>query len=105
GVLYHLRYPFTALKTLADLTPQGVRMIVETGIFADDNKRALLFCPVGEESPYEPSSVTFYNRKGMIDTLMTFGFRTDAVDYKDEKHRMVVDGRIVRGTFLCTKDS
>ena len=105
GVLYHLRYPFTAFKTLSDLLPDGGRMIVETAIFADDDKRALLFCPVGEESPYEPTSVTFYNRKGMVDSLRTFGLRTDAVDYVDEHQRQLTDGAIIRGTFLCTKDS
>jgi SAM-dependent methyltransferase len=103
GVLYHLRYPFTALSTLADLLPEGGRMIIETGIFADDDQRALLFCPVGKESPYEPSSVTFYNRKGMIDSLKTFGLRTDATDYQSDKDRKRSDGAIVRGTFLCTK--
>lgn len=105
GVLYHLRYPFTALKTLSELLPDGGRMIVETGIFADEDKRALLFCPIGKESPYEPSSVTFYNRKGLIDTLRSFGLRTDAVDYKTDKDRKRSDGEIIRGTFLCTKDS
>jgi SAM-dependent methyltransferase len=105
GVLYHLRYPFTALKTLADLLPDGGRMIIETGIFADDNKRSLLFCPVGSESPYEPSSVSFYNRKGMVDSLRTFGLKTDAADYQSDKDRNRTDGAIVRGTFLCTKDS
>jgi SAM-dependent methyltransferase len=103
GVLYHLRYPFTALSTLADLLPEGGRMLIETGIFADDDKRALLFCPVGKESPYEPSSVTFYNRKGMIDSLRTFGLRIDATDYRSDKDRKCTDGSIIRGTFLCTK--
>jgi len=103
GVLYHLRYPFTALSTLADLLPEGGRMVIETGIFADEDKRALLYCPVGKESPYEPSSVTFYNRKGMIDSLRTFGLRTDATDYKSDKDRKTTDGSVIRGTFLCTK--
>jgi SAM-dependent methyltransferase len=103
GVLYHLRYPFLALNTLAELLLEGGRMIIETGIFADDDERALLFCPVGQESPYEPSSVTFYNRKGLIDSLRTFGLRTDAVDYKSDKDRRRTDGAIIRGTFLCTK--
>jgi len=105
GVLYHLRYPFTALKTLTNLLPDRGRMIVETAIFADDDKRALLFCPVGEESPYEATSVTFYNRKGMVDTLRTFGLRTDAVDYINKDERQLTDGAIIRGTFLCTKDT
>ena len=105
GVLYHLRYPFTALKTLSDLLPDGGRMIVETGVFADDDKRALLFCPVGGESPYEASSVSFYNRKGMIDTLRTFGLHTDAVDYISDSDSRRTDGAVIRGTFLCTKNS
>ena len=105
GVLYHLRFPFSALKTLSDLMPDGGRMIIETGIFADENKRALLFCPVGEESPYEPSSVTFYNRKGLRDTLETFGLRVDATEYQSSKDANRTDGAIVRGSFLCTKDT
>ena len=56
-------------------------------------------------STYEPSSVTFYNRKGLTDTLQTFGLRVDAIDYKNDKDRKRTDGTVVRGTFLCTKDS
>jgi 2-polyprenyl-3-methyl-5-hydroxy-6-metoxy-1,4-benzoquinol methylase len=29
GVLYHLRYPFSALRTLADLVVEGGRMIID----------------------------------------------------------------------------
>jgi hypothetical protein len=104
-VLYHLRFPFTALKGLADLLPEGGRMLIETGIFADEDKRALLFCPIGAESPYEPSSVTFFNRKGLADSLQTFGLRVDATEYQSDKDRRRNDGAIVRGSFLCTKDS
>jgi tRNA (mo5U34)-methyltransferase len=105
GVLYHLRYPFTALRTLADLVPDGGRMIIETGILADDDRRALLFCPVGEESPYDRSSVSFYNRKGLTDTLKTFGFRVDTTEYHSDADRQRTDAAIIRGCFLCTKDS
>jgi hypothetical protein len=76
-----------------------------TGILADDDGRALLFCPVGEESPYERSSVSFYNRKGMIDTLHTFGFRVDTTDYHNDADRHRTDGAVIRGSFLCTKES
>lgn len=103
GVLYHLRYPFLALRTLSSLLIDRGRMVVETALFADTDERALLFCPVGEESPYEPSSVSFYNRKGLIDTLGSFGLRVDATDYISEEDRRRADGSIVRGTFLCTK--
>jgi SAM-dependent methyltransferase len=104
GVLYHLRYPFTALKTLADLVPDRGRMIIETEILADDDQRALLFCPAGEESPCEPSSVSFYNRKGLTDTLKTFGFRVDTTEYQSDADRQRTDAAIIRGSFLCTKD-
>jgi SAM-dependent methyltransferase len=75
GVLYHLRYPFWALKLIRDvLTDDGV-MVLETAILVDDNRHALLYCPTGSESPYEPTSVTFYNRKGLHDTLTSLRFR------------------------------
>ena len=80
-------------------------MIVETAIFADDDKRALLFCPIGEDSPYKRSSVTFYNRKGLIDSLLSFGLRTDESDWRSEKDRRRSDGTVIRGSFLCTKDN
>jgi SAM-dependent methyltransferase len=103
GVLYHLRYPFLAIKKLSELLPDGGRMIIETAIFADDDQRSLLYCPVGEESPYEPSSVTFFNRKGLSDTLGSFGLGVDATDYMREEDRQRTDGRVLRGMFLCTK--
>jgi hypothetical protein len=105
GVLYHLRYPFTALKILSDLMANGARMIIETGIFADNEKRALLFCPTGKERPYDRSSVTFFNRKGLVDSLCSFGLRTDAIDYQSAEDRARADHSIIRGTFLCTKDT
>jgi len=105
GVLYHLRYPFIALKTLADLVPHGGRMIIETVILADDDRRALLFCPAAEESPCESSSVTFYNRKGLTDTLKTFGFRVDTTEYLRDADSQRADAAIIRASFLCTKDT
>ncbi len=105
GVLYHLRYPFNAFKTLCDLLPDGGRMIVETVIFADDDQRALLFCPLKKDHPWKRSSVTLYNRKGLIDSLTTFGLRTDETDWISEKDRRRSDGSLIRGAFLCTKDS
>jgi SAM-dependent methyltransferase len=103
GVLYHLRYPFEALNILAGLCVDGGQFLLETGIYADTDERALLFCPIGEESPYEPSSVTFFNRKGMVDTLKSFGLVVEEVDYVTEEDRKQTDGRVVRGTFRCRK--
>lgn len=104
GVLYHLRYPFQALRVIADMLKDGGQLIVETGIYADDDKRPLLFCPVGEESPYEASSPTFFNRKGMSDTLKSFGLRVTEMVYRRDDHSKVRDGRVIRMSFLCTKD-
>jgi SAM-dependent methyltransferase len=79
GLLYHLRYPMWGLKLIRDvLAPAGL-LVLETAVLVDDNARALLFCPVGAESPYEPSSCTFFNLKGLEDTLATIGFRVLSV--------------------------
>jgi SAM-dependent methyltransferase len=78
GVLYHLRHPFWALKLVRDLLTDGGTLVLETAVLADDNRHALLFCPVGAESPYEPTSVTFFNRKGLRDTLTSMGFAVGA---------------------------
>lgn len=74
GVLYHLRYPFWALKLLRDVTAPAGTLVLETAVLADENRHALLFCPTGAESPYEPTSCTFFNRKGLHDTLTSMGF-------------------------------
>src|SRR5207249_4521134 len=75
GVLYHLRYPFWALKLIRDVLADDGVMVLETAVLADDNRHALLYCPTGGESPYEPTSVTFFNRKGLHDTLESMQFR------------------------------
>lgn len=75
GVLYHLRYPFWALKLVKDLLANDGVLVLETAILWDDNRHALMFCPTGEESPYEATSCTFFNRKGLHDTLTSMGFR------------------------------
>jgi SAM-dependent methyltransferase len=78
GVLYHLRYPFWALKLIREVMVEDGLLVIETAVLADDNRHALLFCPCGKESPYEPSSCTFFNRKGLHDTLTSMGFRVES---------------------------
>jgi tRNA (mo5U34)-methyltransferase len=75
GLLYHLRYPMWGLKLIRDVLVPAGQLVLETAVLVDDNARALLFCPVGADSPYEPSSCTFFNLKGLEDTLATLGFR------------------------------
>ncbi len=76
GVLYHLRYLFWGLKVLRDLiNPNGI-LIVETAIFYGATERPMVYCPIGSESQYEPTSCTFFNKKGLTDSLSTLGWKT-----------------------------
>ena len=77
GVLYHLRYPFWGLKKVIDCLAEGGRLLVETGILVDTKgtrDTEFLFCPVGN-SPYEPTSCTFFNERGLVTTLESLGLR------------------------------
>jgi SAM-dependent methyltransferase len=85
GVLYHLRYPFWALKRVRDVVVDHGKIIIETGILDAWDTHALLFCPTGAESPYEPTSVAFFNTKGLIDTLFSLGITVRHVDYLHER--------------------
>jgi hypothetical protein len=40
----------------------------------------LLYCPIDEESPYEPTSVSFFTIKGLTDTLSSLGIRVESVN-------------------------
>ena len=73
GVLYHLRYPIMALKLISDILEEGGWLILETAVLRADEENAILFCPIGEESPYEGTSCTFFNQKAMVDTLRSIG--------------------------------
>lgn len=106
GVLYHLRYPFEAMRIMRDLLSERGRLIVETAVFADANRHAYLYCPIGDENPYDPTSVTFFNLKGLRDSLTSFGLVTESVvlqcafkpDPTDQKK--VID----RVCVVCRKD-
>lgn len=76
GVLYHLRYPFWGLKKIADCLKPGGELLIESGMLVDTpetESSELLFCPV-ENSPYEETSCTFFNRHGLTTTMKSFGF-------------------------------
>lgn len=123
GVLYHLRYPFTSLKVVRDMLNPGGKLILETAVlrswkFTNLEKLALLFCPTEAESPYEPTSVTFFNTKGLNDSLRTLHYKPESVNYlyddvvrkemplfkKFKRYLMFLYKRyfIDRGTFVCT---
>ncbi len=70
GVLYHLRYPFWGLKKVTDcLSDKGI-LLIESGMLVGPTykNKDFLYCPV-EESPYEPTSCAFFNRKGLSTTM------------------------------------
>lgn len=78
GVLYHLRYPFWGLRAIRDILKIGGHLLIETAIWVGERKNAMLFCPIGEDNPYAPdgTSCTFFNEKGLVDTLTSLGFQT-----------------------------
>ena len=53
GVLYHLRYPFYSFKKIKDILNNDGKLILETGIYLDDNKRSMLYCPIENDSEFE----------------------------------------------------
>jgi len=85
GVLYHLRYPFWGLRAIRDVLRIGGDLLIDTPIWEGDPNNALLYCPIGNESPYEPSSCAFFNEKGLVDTLTSMGFETVAMEYLKRK--------------------
>lgn len=108
GVIYHLRYPFLGLRRVRDLLPNGGTLIVETATFADDNRLPLMLCPIGHDSPYEPTSCTFFNIKGFIDTARSLGL--GVTDHRSYANVPAYDPRsegplpIDRTVFTCIRD-
>jgi SAM-dependent methyltransferase len=80
GVLYHLRYPFLALRIIRQVMKEGGLLLLETAVWRGGGRHAMLYCPIGEDSPYEPTSCTFFNEKGLVDSLGSFGFKTESVE-------------------------
>lgn len=81
GVLYHLRYPIWGLHRVVSVLRDGGTILIETGILDGLDEHALMYCPIGAESPYERSSVTFFNVKGLIDTLSSIGVTVDDIRF------------------------
>jgi SAM-dependent methyltransferase len=77
GLLYHLRFPFLALKKLTDcLTDQGT-ILVEAHMLADPRYEEFefLYCPVFRHPWDDPTSCTLFNKKGLCATLESFQCR------------------------------
>src|SRR5262249_46689676 len=97
GLLYHLRYPFWALKLVRDVLKEDGHLILETAIMVDSNDHAMLHCPIGSDSPYEPTSCTFFNMKGLTDTLQSLGLCVRNCDFLVNMHLEVNKQKVARG--------
>lgn len=108
GVVYHLRYPFLALRMVRDLLKPGGTLLVETATYVDANRLPLLLCPTGAASPYEPTSCSFFNIKGFIDTAQSLGLRVTHHGslMNLPPHDQTKEGKlpIDRTVFLCRRD-
>ena len=62
------------LRRIRDLCREGSVLLVETATFADANRFPLMLCPTGRDSPYEPTSCTFFNIAGFTQTVRSIGF-------------------------------
>lgn len=101
GVLYHLRYPFLAIKKISELLVEGGTLILETAIWNNHNDIPLVYCPNPKDSPYKGgSSVTFFNRKGLRDNLEVYGF--EDMEFLPNKYEDYQTG-ITRASLRCNK--
>jgi SAM-dependent methyltransferase len=122
GVLYHLRYPFYALKIVTNLLKNDGVLILETAILNQDNNNAFLYCPINNDGPYGSTSCTFFNRKGLTDTLQSIGMKVTGykLSIKENFFKNIIKkilnlffdktflGKnlisVCRGIFICKKD-
>jgi SAM-dependent methyltransferase len=94
GVLYHLRHPMNGLAVLARALKPGGKMYIESGMLDQLHELPLMFCPV-RTSPYETTSCTFFNIKGLVETLWSFGLTVD-----DYCHHPSEEGKQVRRMWI-----
>jgi SAM-dependent methyltransferase len=123
GTLYHLRYPFQALKIISNILKEDGTLILETAILQESFDRAILYCPINEDGPFGSTSCTFFNPKGLIDTLISMGIETKdySLSFKVNKYKIFLKSilriffkkkflgknltTVCRGLFLCKKNS
>jgi hypothetical protein len=95
------------MRVIREVLEEGGRLVLETAIFADSNRHPYLYCPIDDENPYDATSVTLFNLKGLRDSLRSFGLVCESEvlqcgfqpDPKDEKK--VID----RVCVVCRKRS
>jgi SAM-dependent methyltransferase len=102
GVLYHLRFPVNGLKCALEFLKIGGFLLIETALLDGQDDLPLLYCPY-HNSPYEKSSVSFYNEPGLRETLDSMNCAINRVA-KSELTVTGPDGATVRRCWLeCCK--
>ena len=117
GVLYHLRYPVAGLAALLHLVKPGGRLLIETAVLSRVlpvmqplSELPLLYCPF-EPNPYEPTSVSYFNRCGLGTTLKSLGGAVKEFVYGPESllntcsHAPGATAEVRRAFAHCVKDS
>jgi hypothetical protein len=56
-------------------------MLLETAVLLTWRRHSILYAPTEDESPYEETSVTFFNPHGLVSSLGSIGFETLSVDF------------------------
>jgi SAM-dependent methyltransferase len=121
GVLYHLRFPAFGLKRIADCMANGGVLIIETGMLLSHTDHPFVYTPAPKDSPFDPSSVTFYNEAALVATLESLGFEAvechsilspdgnryeglaafqASAEYQNANHAKPLVGR---GTYTCRR--
>lgn len=104
GLLYHLRYPMWGLKVVRDLCGPNAKVLIETAIFYGLPKLPLLYCPA-DDGPYTQTSRSFFNKKGLLDSLKSIGFRvlswSPLHPEEEALHRNDIDPVVDRVVVLC----
>jgi hypothetical protein len=79
-------------------------LLIETAIWEGERKNAMLFCPIEGESPYEGTSCTFFNEKGLVDTLKSLGFQTVHMELLEKRVASVAPPSFMKQFIGCLRD-
>ena len=105
GALCEVRYPLLALNKIKKWVKPNGYVIIETAMFLDDNKKAILHCPNAEQNPYKNTfQNTFFNHKGLIDNMAMLGFELINI-HPDNRNiiRTEKNREVCRDSFLFKK--
>jgi 2-polyprenyl-3-methyl-5-hydroxy-6-metoxy-1,4-benzoquinol methylase len=61
GLLYHLAYPMWGMRKLVNRVKPNGMLLIETALLQEFDDLPVVLYTSGEQSPFEPSSPTFFN--------------------------------------------